>query len=136
MTIEHTATVIESREGRVRVRIAGPECCGSCGACTRGSKPRSVEAVAADPIGVSVGDVVVVRQSGAHPLRDAFLLFVLPIILLLAGYIAGDALGHTAAGVILGALLAVPPVVFLRLGEARRSERFHLINRAATACHS
>ena len=84
--------VVEKVEnGMAVIRLTQGESCHACGArlvCTPGeAQGRSLTAT--DPIGVRMGDRVQVSISGRSVLTATFLLYGAPLILLLAGVIAG-----------------------------------------------
>jgi sigma-E factor negative regulatory protein RseC len=119
--------VVTEREGEVvRVRISRGERCAGCSLCFLSSDGKELIAEADDPVGAAPGDTVSMEQPGSHPVRDGFLLFVLPILLLLFGYITGEALGSGPIGLGLGALLLAPVFLFLRGQERRGNHRMQI----------
>ncbi len=47
-----------------------------------------------DPLGVSVGDGVKISFIEANAIKSRFVLYILPLLLLMAGYFAGNGLAH------------------------------------------
>ena len=87
--------------------------CKSCEGCS--SRPtEEILALATDPFGVNVGDWVEVESNGTGAIGAAMLIYLLPCITLLVGYVFGDAmgmgvnasLGLSALGLVLGFLPA------------------------------
>jgi sigma-E factor negative regulatory protein RseC len=126
--IREKGIVISRAQGEATVTIPGSSRCGRCGACSRAADGRTVTARVRDPIGVAPGDRVEVGCERIHPVRDSFLMFILPVLLFVAGYILGEELiGPAAAGAGLGIGLAVVPYLFLRVQERRGVYRMQVI---------
>ncbi len=114
-TMDETGTVVRVAPGRAWVRLARKEACSACKGCAIGAEGRYMIAEAQDSLGVAVNDEVRIRPAkaiGAH--KAALLLYGVPILLLFAGYAAGQAAGRAwgldsakeAPGVV-GGLLAM-----------------------------
>jgi sigma-E factor negative regulatory protein RseC len=110
--MEERGVVIDSADGKARVRIARTEECEGCRGCLYSESEGSMIAEAEDRVGASSGDRVLIRTTGTSLLRDAARLLLLPLVLLAAGYVSGGALAPAlgvagaaqAAGFILGAI--------------------------------
>lgn len=101
-------------EGRVELLVRRESACSGdchkCGGC--GGVEQVLRLIAKDPVGVQRGDIVYVESDGAVVLKGAFLLYLLPIALFLAGYLAAISLNAWAfaigcGGFLLGMLPAV-----------------------------
>ena len=84
--------------------------CHRCGGC--GGTEQVLRLTAKDTLGVREGDIVYVESDGAVVLKGAFLLYLLPLALFLAGYLAAMSLNAWAfavggGGFLLGLLPAV-----------------------------
>ena len=127
--MEERGVVIDSAEGKARVRIPRTEECEGCRGCLYSESGRSMIAEAADPMGVSAGDRVLIRTEGTSLLRDAARVLLLPLVLLAAGYLAGGALAPAlgvagaaqAAGFVLGAVCFFGTFGVLLLVARRKS---------------
>lgn len=87
-----------------RVSACGGNC-AECGGCSDG-KPQTMTVTAANPIGAKPGDQVVVTSSTGKVLTAVAAVYLLPLVMLIAGYcVWGLAAG--LAGLILGFLGAV-----------------------------
>ncbi len=65
-------------------------CGGNCAACGGGCAPESmVDAIAKNSAGAKKGDIVVVESSNEEVYKMAAVVYVLPVLLMIAGYIAG-----------------------------------------------
>ncbi len=96
-------------ELRVTRKSACSGDCHSCGGCGEG---QIMQIEARDAIGVQKGDVVYVESDGAVVLKGAVLLYVLPLLLFIAGYLLCVSFGSWAfavgaGGFLLGLLPAV-----------------------------
>jgi len=106
--------VIVGVEGeRVRVRIERSDACSRCRVCVpMGDGSMVIEAKNAR--GAGVGDRVRIEVDDSRHLRAAFMVYILPLIGLIAGYLTGTALaGSEKVGFLLGA--GVLMVIFLLL---------------------
>ncbi len=77
----------------VEVSLQASEACGRCGACHPDSEGRvGIEAVAVS--GVKTGDAVEIEISTGGVVTTSFVVYLLPIVFLIAGYIFGSAAGR------------------------------------------
>ena len=79
--------------------------CHKCGGC--GGVEQVLRVTARDPIGVQKGDIVYVQSDSGVVLKGAVLIYLLPLLLFLGGYLAAASLGSWAfavggAGFVLG----------------------------------
>jgi len=88
--MEERGVVIGKGPGTAQVRIERSESCEGCHGCLYSETGKYMVAEAVDRIGVSPGDLVRLDTEGASPLKAAFLLFVIPLVMLFAGYAAGS----------------------------------------------
>ena len=78
-------------------------CSGDCHKCSGcGAAKETITFTAADPIGVKPGDVVNVKSDTAPVLRGAAVLYVLPLVLFLVGYLVTMSGWGGCAGFLLG----------------------------------
>lgn len=75
--------------------------CHSCGGC--GSAEQTLRVTAENPVGAKIGEKVWVESSGAPVLKGAVLVYLLPLALFLAAYLAAMPLGAWAFAVAAGA---------------------------------
>ncbi len=98
-----TAQVLKVRESA---------CSGDCHKCAGcGAAAQSLLVTARNPIGAKVGDQVLISSNTKPILAAAALLYVLPLVLFIAGYLAGESLWTKGpvmglAGFILGLVCA------------------------------
>ncbi len=107
------------KEGVVEVSLlrqveCGLSCGGNCAGCMQ--KPQGeLLALASDPIGAKPGERVEVEPSVGHSIGLSVLVFAIPCVFLVLGYLAGMALGlgegasvgTAAVGLLVGFLPAV-----------------------------
>jgi sigma-E factor negative regulatory protein RseC len=95
----------------VEVTLQASEACGRCGACRPASEGRvGIEAVGVS--GVKTGDVVEIEISTGGVVTTSFVVYLLPVFFLIAGYIFGSVLAglfsvqvSDETGGIIGAIL-------------------------------
>ena len=85
------------------VLIRESACSGDCHKCSGcGAAKETITFIAADPIGARPGDVVMVKSDTAPVLRGAAVLYVLPLVLFLVGYLVTMSGWGGCAGFLLG----------------------------------
>lgn len=110
--IEARARVLAAADGRARVRVIDRE--EGCGRCDEPGGCRSIKLAYAirparsefdvpDEIGVAAGDEVVLRMADGSALRGALAGYGLGAVLMLAGAMAGLAIGGGDGAAVLGA---------------------------------
>ncbi len=77
--------------------------CHKCGGC--GSEQQKLLLNARNPIGAQPGDMVVIEADTAPVLISAMLLYLLPVVLFIGGYLAGELWWHSGIGLSLAGLL-------------------------------
>lgn len=114
--------VIDTGDGRARVRLPRKDSCRSCGLCLFGGEGRGMILEAENEIGAAPGDRVEVEVPRRDPLAAALLLFGLPLGAMLAGAGAGYLLAGDGAAVLLGAILLAAAFILIRRRELRRGK--------------
>jgi sigma-E factor negative regulatory protein RseC len=130
--VDEQGTVITVRDGAVDVRMEVSAACGGCSVCSQGAGGETVMHDVRDPLGVTVGDVVKVVIPDTIRSRAAVAVFVVPVLSLLLGYLAGFLLGEwlgmnpDVTGLIGGLASANIAVIGIRAAERRlqRNARF------------
>jgi positive regulator of sigma E activity len=90
--MEERGIVLESGQGKARVRIERTDQCEGCHGCLMADTGTYMTADVEDTFGVTPGDVVLIGTKTTSPLKASALLFGLPLVLLFAGYGVGSAL--------------------------------------------
>lgn len=126
--------LVEARlpDGRVRLSVRRASgCsgdCGSCGGC--GAVAQTVGAVARDPVGVEPGELVWVETRSGTVLGAAALVYLLPLLLFLGGYVAAMPLGSWAALAGVGGFaLGLLPAIFYNRRLKKRPAEFVVAGR-------
>ena len=95
--------------------------CASCGLCSG----RTSIVKAANAAGAAEGDTVLIDMADKKVLGAAFLVYIVPLVLLVAGYFIGNALFMTEPGGIITGfllmLLSFLPIVFI---DRRSRQRY------------
>lgn len=110
-------------DGRAEViRVRESACSGDCHKCTGcGAAKQTVCLIARNCIGARVGDPVVISSSSARVLKAAAVLYILPLVLFLAGYLVGENLWQR--GVLTGLAGIALGVVCIKLYDKLLSKK-------------
>lgn len=105
--------------------------CAECGGCATSVMP-TVTAMAENQIGAREGDLVLIETPSHKLLGAAALVYLFPMLFLIAGYLAGQAMGLTSGLCILlggGAFALSIALVFLldRYVKHHRTFQFNII---------
>ena len=119
-------------EGVVDVRMDVSPACDGCGLCAGSRNGETIMRGVRDALGAMVGDTVDVTIPDSVTRRAIVAVFVVPVVALFAGYLAGFLLGswlHVSpdlAGFVLAIVAASTAFVGVRTAEKRvaQSERF------------
>ncbi len=93
------------------LRIRESACSGDCHKCAGcGSAQQKLLLKARNPLGARPGDLVVIEADTGPVLKAAMLLYILPVVLFIGGYLAGqwlwqDGILLSLAGLVAGFLL-------------------------------
>ena len=110
------------------VRIRESACSGDCHKCSGcGAAEQKMLFLAQNPIGARPGDLVIVSADSAPVLKAAAVLYILPLVLFLAGYIGGMYLNMAGWLGALGFLLGIAAVVVYDRLTAKKQETIYTI---------
>ena len=111
------------REGVVEVSLlrqmeCGLHCDGACAGCSQRPK-EEILALASNPIGAKPGDMVEVEPTGGHNIGTSVVVFAIPCVTLVLGYLAGQSLlrlgeGMSLLAALAGLLVGFVPAVLLK----------------------
>jgi positive regulator of sigma E activity len=123
MTADATVTRV-SADGRVEVEFGPPARCGGCeGACLWRRMPAAQRLTFESSLALTVGEPVVVALPDRYLLLGAVLVHGLPLAALLAGALAGLAVGGSDLTAAAGAVLAVAAALLVAPRLRARLER-------------
>ena len=89
--------VFENGTARV-MHIRQSACSGDCHKCSGcGAAQETLTLTALNPIGAKAGDLVVIESQSGPVLAAAAVLYVLPLVMFFAGYLAGSLLWEKGA---------------------------------------
>ena len=110
-------------DGTARVTVLRQSACsGDCHKCSGcGAVQQTLVVTAQNPIGASVGELVLLRSDTASVMKGAFVLYILPLVLFFLGYALGAVwnLGALMGGLAFG-LGVGGAVVYDRLVSAKQ----------------
>ncbi|MEJ2201197.1 MAG: SoxR reducing system RseC family protein [Desulfuromonadaceae bacterium] len=95
--IEESGTIIELKNQRIALVVCqkSAQCkhCAAAGLCSIGDDGSSMRIEAHNDLGAKIGDQVRLMTSTRKFLQSSFILYIVPILALVAGAVAGDLLG-------------------------------------------
>lgn len=110
------------------VRIRESACSGDCHKCSGcGAQQQTMLFLANNPIGAAQGDMVIVSTASAPVLKAAAILYILPLVLFLVGYIGGAYLGLSGWLGALGFALGIGGVIAYDRRAAKKRETIYTI---------
>lgn len=130
--MRESGRVVTVHDGTVDVRMEVSAKCRGCTACTHGAGGETIMHGVRDRLGATVGDTVDVDiPDSVRPLA-AVAVFAVPVVCLLAGYLAGFLLSRPlglvpdVTGLVTALVAANVAVIGVRAADRRlaRSERF------------
>lgn len=116
-------TVVAVRGNKVDAVIGGSSACQGCSACSISKSGDLLLRDVADRLGVELGDEIDVLIPDGLQMKAALAVYVVPLVCLLLGYLAGFLLGgalgfdRDSAGAIVGILAATAALAGTRLAE-------------------
>lgn len=102
--------VLEDGSAEV-LRVRESACSGECHKCSGcGSSQQTMVICAENPIGAKVGDWVAIEAKSGAVLKAAVMLYIVPLVLFIAGYLLGEHLWQSGilfalAGLLIGLVL-------------------------------
>jgi len=111
--MEEKGKVVKVETGLAQVEMEPASACARCGICLQTSGEKPILYVR-DSIGVRPGDEVLVYFESKNALKAAFLIYLFPVVSLVAGYFFGRAIFKTEiSGILLAGLGFVSALFFL-----------------------
>jgi sigma-E factor negative regulatory protein RseC len=93
--MDQFGTILENAGGQARVLVRRPGACAHCGACELGSRAEQVIELP-NPDGYAPGTSVRLVVAEGEVARASFLVYVVPLLALFAGFGLGEYLGRLA----------------------------------------
>ena len=91
--MNQVGTVIEIlKDNRAKVTMRKHSACGDCGACQHGKENMKMNIIAANEISAKVGDLVEVDMETQNVLGAAFIVYVIPLIMMVLGIVIGNSI--------------------------------------------
>ena len=123
--MEQTGIVEECIAGMAKVKITRSSACGeSCAAC--GMCPGKETVIEAkNDCGAVKGDTVLLNMSSGKVLNAAFLVYIVPVVLLVAGCIAGDYIFKSEnMGILSGFALMIVSFIAMHMLDKKLKSRY------------
>lgn len=90
--MDRNGIVIEEMGSYLKLRLMRHTACGSCGACHLGDEQKDITLIAKNDANAHKGDLVEVEMATNGVLSAAFIMYVIPLVGLLTGLLAGNSL--------------------------------------------
>ncbi len=121
--MEEKGRVVKVENGVAEVEMERTSACARCGICLRSSQGKSVLYVE-DFLGTHPGDEVLVSIESKEVLKVAFLIYLFPLVGLIAGYFLGrEIFGTETIGVLFSGLGFFTTLFFLHQYDKRLKDR-------------
>lgn len=126
--MKQTGLVVELVDNKAKIRMQRHTACGDCGACQVGPNQLKLVLEAENVVGAKPGDMVEVDMETLDFLSAAIVIYLYPLIALIAGIFGGFygslALGFSenaaqGIGAVLGLTAAALTYVLIRLNEKK-----------------
>jgi len=89
--VNHVGTVIEvQKNNKAKVLMRKHSACGDCGACQHGKENMKLNIIAFNEVSAKVGDMVEVDMETQNVLGAAFIVYVIPLFMLILGIAGGN----------------------------------------------
>lgn len=123
ITVREEGVIVGVEGGRASVRIERSDACSRCRVCVpMGDGSMVIEAK--NMRGAVIGERVSIEVDDSRHLRAAFMVYILPLMGLIAGYLTGTALGGSeAVGFLCGAGMLVLVFVVLHWYDKKIGRR-------------
>lgn len=130
--MEQIGKVVDVRGNTLTIIIKRSSMCGencaSCGACTQ----KNFKITCENTIGATLHDSVVIETADSFVLRSAFLVYILPVFLMVAAYLALDEILQSKGLVILFSFAVLALFFFIlhqfdRVLSIRSEKRMKLV---------
>lgn len=126
MMLEETGRVIKVEGTQATVEMNRHSACAHCGICIAGCQDK-MEIVADNNLGSQVNDLVKVAISGPVILRSAFVVYIIPLVGLVLGYLLGRRAGGEKLGVVLGIISVLLVLYGLHYYDRKLQKEHRLI---------
>jgi sigma-E factor negative regulatory protein RseC len=126
--MKQTGVVIGIEGDKAKIKMQRHTACGDCGACQVSSNQLNVTLEAQNPVGAAAGDFVEVDMETMDFLSAVILVYLLPLVALVAGIFAGyygvllaGVSDRTAQGIggVVGILAAALSYLFIKTKEEK-----------------
>lgn len=118
--MKERGTVTAASPGRVDIAIEPSNACASCGACGESDGGKRLLTGVVDSLGALPGDTVEVDTPARARRRAQLIVYILPVVMLIVGYLAGFLLSSSmgaepdTAGAVVGLLAGAATVAGMR----------------------
>jgi sigma-E factor negative regulatory protein RseC len=97
LLMRETGVIVSEEQNRATIQLAKGDKCKSCNICTT-TEPNRMQLQAINKIDAGVGDTVEVEVPPGRVIGSSFLIFIVPIILMIVGYFVGNSFFGPASG--------------------------------------
>lgn len=110
--MRETGVIVSEKQNHVTVQMIRGDKCNGCNLCeTIG--PNQMQIVANNSLGAKIGDTVEVEVPPGKVLGYSFIIFIIPIIMMIAGYFIGTSVFGGSEGIGIICSLSALAIAFL-----------------------
>lgn len=122
--MRETGVVIKIQKNEALVSVKRKSSCGeNCAMCKGVCKTPSHEALAVNSIDAKVGDVVLVETETKDVLKSAFLVYIVPVLLMFVSYIL---LSDTGFAIVLSILTFLSGCIIVRIFDKKLAPKTYI----------
>ncbi len=115
-------TVIEKNNDKITVSFKRGAGCGSCKACSEGQNENEMIITAYNDCDANIGDVVEVNIETAFMLKATIIMYVIPLITMMVGFLIGNIISEEAS-FFLGLIFLAVTYGVIKMNESKFQNR-------------
>lgn len=126
--MNRSGIVVSTSEDQATVRLLKHTACGDCGACHLGDDSKHITVEAINDLNAKPGDLVEIDLAAPNVLGAAFIMYMIPLAVLVAGVVLGSLLasliGFSHVKDLIGAVLGLGAMVVVYMQIKKREHTF------------
>ncbi len=115
--LKEKGEVISVTNNMVKVAIPREAKCGGCKHCVSAGNGKYMLAEAYNTREAKIGDSVIIESGNINQVSDGFLLFIVPLLMIILGFAAAEITGSPLAGLLTAVVLLAGLFTYFRLSK-------------------